>query len=151
MNTKVNKKTETATSPSFSNSPLLRRGAGGEEIREAGFREKIVRALLGDAIDCVCQDAYNYLDFNEEESLAREIDFMYNGDIIGSIEYWVYSKCTYHGAGRYDYREPADQDEYDFFYDEILVKINNQNGIELTNLSDEINDRLHKNRYRQLN
>jgi len=114
-------------------------------------REQIIKGIVGSAIDCVTERAYYQFEGDEEETINAETELEHNGDIIGSINYEIYSRCTYQRNRYTNYYEPPDEDEYDFFYEEILVQIIGQNSQELTNLSNEINNRLHQNRYRQLN
>jgi|GEM_PF-1785837 len=114
-------------------------------------REQLINDLVGSAICCVTERAYYQFEGDEEETINAETELEHNGDIIGSINYEIYSRCTYHGNRYTNYYEPPDEDEYDFFYEDINVEINRENGKIVTNLSEEINQRLHKNRDRQLN
>jgi len=118
---------------------------------EAKFnRNKIIQDLVATAIDNVAQHAVNYFDFKEEETIEKEIYFEYKTDIIGYIEYQAFSRCTHIGEGQPTYYDIPDYDEYDFFYEQIDVRIINEKEIELTNLSGLVNLELHNNRRRQL-
>jgi len=114
-------------------------------------RNKIIQNLVVTAIDNVAEHSVNYFDFKEEETIEKEIEFYYNQDIIGDIVYEAFSRCTHKGIGQPSYYDIPDYDEYDFFYENIDVRIINEKGRELTNLSELVNIELHKNKRRQLN